>query len=74
MGADQQLNAGRLRALGLGLSLPADTARVDQIRDAVAEVLTSALTRRKLEALRDEIDALPALDEAIEAVSVLAAA
>lgn len=73
MGADQQLNADRLQVLGLGLSLPADTAKIEQVRDAVAAVLTSPATRQKLEAVRDEIYALPGLDGAIRAVSDLVA-
>jgi UDP:flavonoid glycosyltransferase YjiC (YdhE family) len=60
MGADQQLNAARVDALGLGVSLRADTADVAQVRDALAEVLASTPMQQRLEAMRDEISACPA--------------
>lgn len=72
MGADQQLNADRLTALGLGVSLRADTADVDQVRDALAGVLTSTSTRRRLAAMRDEISAAGSLTDALRAVEALA--
>ncbi|MEO3938835.1 glycosyltransferase [Dermatophilaceae bacterium Soc4.6] len=73
MGADQQLNADRLKALGLGMTLTADEADVDQVRDAVAAVLTSAAIAQKLDAVRTEISALPGIEGAIRAVSDLVA-
>lgn len=73
MGADQQLNAGRLQALGLGVTLPANQAGVDQIRDAVAGVLVSPTIRRGLEQVRDSFANLSGLDGAIQAVSDFAA-
>jgi MGT family glycosyltransferase len=73
MGADQQLNAGRLQALGLGVSLPADQAGVGEIRDAVAGVLASSAIRQELGKLRDEFRTLSGLDGAIQFISDLAA-
>lgn len=71
MGADQQLNANRLRALGLGVSLRADTAGVEEVRDALAGVLASASMQRRLTTLRDEISASGTLTEALRAVEAL---
>lgn len=71
MGADQLLNADRLTALGLGVALRADTANVDQVRQALAGVLASAPMRRRLEAMRDEISASGGLTEALRAVEAL---
>ena len=73
MGADQQLNADRLQVLGLGVALPAAAASVEQVRDAVSAVLASAGTRRRLEAVREEIHTSPGPDVAIEAVCDLVA-
>lgn len=71
MGADQQLNADRLTALGLGVSLRADTADVDQVRGALDGVLTSAPMQRRLDTVRDEISELGDLTEALRAVEAL---
>jgi UDP:flavonoid glycosyltransferase YjiC (YdhE family) len=71
MGADQQLNAARVDALGLGVSLRADTADVAQVRDALAEVLASTPMQQRLEAMRDEISASPGPAEAVRAVEAL---
>lgn len=72
MGADQHLNAERLRTLGLGMSVAAEAANVEQVRDALEAVLASPAIRWKLEAVRDEINALPGLNEAIQSVADLA--
>lgn len=71
MGADQLLNAERLRALGLGLTLPADTSGVDQVRDALASVLWSPAVRQNLAAIRRDLRALPGPDVAVRAVAEL---
>jgi UDP:flavonoid glycosyltransferase YjiC (YdhE family) len=71
MGADQQLNAARLDVLGLGVSLRADSTDVGQVRDALADVLASTPMHQKLEAVREEICALPGPAEAIDAVEKL---
>jgi UDP:flavonoid glycosyltransferase YjiC (YdhE family) len=71
MGADQQLNAARLDALGLGVSLRADSVDVGQIRDALGDVLAATPMQTKLEAVRDEICALHDPAEAIRAVEEL---
>lgn len=73
MGADQHLNSQRLRVLGLGVSLRADTADADQVQSAVEEVLTAPALRRNAAAMRDEMRALPGVPEAVQAVADLAA-
>lgn len=72
MGADQHLNADRLQRLGLGVSLSATEADAGQVRNAVAGVLASLPMRRRLEAVREEIDASPSRAEAVGAVAALA--
>jgi MGT family glycosyltransferase len=72
MGADQLLNAARLDTLGLGVTLPADTADVGQVRDAVAGVLASPSMRRRLMAIRTEIQSTLKAGEAVDAVVALA--
>ena len=71
MGADQDLNAQRLQVLGLGLSLRADTANVDEVQSAVEHVLTSPSYRREAAAMQDELRALPGLPEAVQALANL---
>lgn len=71
MGADQHLNAARLRALGFGVTLAADEATSDDIRHALEQVLASTPVRQALEALRREIDVLPGPEHAIRAVQDL---
>lgn len=72
IGADQQLNADRLRALGLGVSLAADEADVEQVRDALTSVLASRDVRRRPDAVQREIQALPSVDHAVSALTDLA--
>lgn len=71
MGADQHLNSERLRVLGLGVSLAADAATVDDIRDALNAVLTAAAMPQRLRRVREEL--LPAVgpDEAVAAAASL---
>ena len=72
MGADQQLNADRLETLRLGKSLRADTATIEDVRQAIAEILGSHPMRRRLESMRDEILATPGPDQAVQALTDLA--
>lgn len=72
MGADQHLNAQRLRVLGLGVSLGADTANLDEVQSAVEDVLTTPSYRRNAEAMCDELRALPGVPEAVPAITGLA--
>lgn len=71
IGADQQLNAARLDELGLGVSLRADAADVDQIRNALGRVLASPELRRKLHAVATEISTSPGPAAAITAIEAL---
>lgn len=71
MGADQHLNAARLDDLGLGVSLRADAADADQIRDALSQVLASPGRRRRLHAVALELSTLPGPAAAITAVEAL---
>lgn len=71
IGADQHLNAARLRALGLGVSLAAGTATADDIREALDEALASPAIRRALSGVRRTIDALPGPERALRAVEDL---
>ena len=71
MGADQHLNAERLRALGLGLTLRADATDAEQVRVAVETALHSTTMRRSLETTRNEVLALPSADHALQAIADL---
>ncbi len=72
MGADQQLNSERLRVLGLGVSLAADAATVEQVHDACHAVLTASFMRQQLDRVRAEFLEAVAPDEALSAVASLA--
>lgn len=54
-----------------GVWLAADTATVDDIRDALGEVLASPGTRRALSGLPREIGELPGPEVALRAVAHL---
>lgn len=58
MGADQPLNAERIRALGVGRSLDAIRATPEDVREAASRVLTDATCREAAGHLADEIAAL----------------
>lgn len=72
MGADQHLNSERLRVLGLGVSLAADAATVEDIRDALDAVLTASTMSQRLRRMRDELLQAVGPDEAIAAAASLA--
>ena len=72
IGADQQLNSDRLRLLGLGVTLAADTATVEQVRDACHAVLTASYMRQQLDRVRDEFVEAVTPDDALSAVTSLA--
>jgi UDP:flavonoid glycosyltransferase YjiC (YdhE family) len=59
MGADQSHNGARCRQLGVGRVLDASRATPAVVRDAVAALLGDRASRRRAEALREEIAALP---------------
>lgn len=71
LGADQSLNTRRCEMLGLGLCLPPETVRVDEITDAVREVLTRPRYRRAAEAIQAQVRALPDISTAVRAVESL---
>nr|BFE57621.1 glycosyltransferase [Dactylosporangium thailandense] len=57
---DQHFNAERVVAAGVGAALPAERARPDAIRDAVAELIGDPLRRAAAARLRRRNDARPA--------------
>lgn len=71
MGADQHLNSERLRVLGLGVSLAANAATVEGIRDALDAVLKASAMPQRLRRIRDELLRTVGPDEAIAAAASL---
>ncbi len=71
MGADQHLNSERLRILGLGVSLAADAATVEDIRDALDAVLKASAMAQRLRRIREELLQAVGPDEAIAAAASL---
>jgi UDP:flavonoid glycosyltransferase YjiC (YdhE family) len=59
MGADQELNAARLTALGAGVSVDAVSFTPADIRAAASDVLCSQPTRSAAQRIRQAIEALP---------------
>jgi UDP:flavonoid glycosyltransferase YjiC (YdhE family) len=72
MGADQQLNSDRLRTLGLGVSLAADAATAQEIRDALHGALTDTLMAQRLNRVREELLEAVGPGEAVAAAAALA--
>ena len=72
MGADQQLNSDRLRALGLGVSMAADAATAQEIRDALHGVLTDTPMAQRLDGLREELLDAVGPGQAVAAAAALA--
>ena len=72
IGADQPLNAARCASLGVALALDALDVTAESVRSAVAIVLDDPAYRRSAERLRDEIDALPDLAQAVALLERLA--
>lgn len=71
LGADQSLNARRCEQLGFGLRLAPDTVRVDQITDAVHEVLTQPHYRRSAQGMQAQERTLADISTALRAVEGL---
>ncbi len=72
IGADQPLNAERIRALGVGRSLDAIEATPHEVREAASSVLADATYREAAGRLADEIAALPSPGVAIGLLERLA--
>ncbi|MEP7053796.1 MAG: glycosyltransferase [Actinomycetota bacterium] len=72
MGADQLLNAARIEALHLGLSLHVETATAVEVRDTTAAVLADGQTRAAAQALQREYAALPGLETIVALLEALA--
>jgi UDP:flavonoid glycosyltransferase YjiC (YdhE family) len=66
MGADQPVNAERCEALGVARVLEVLTATPDEVAGAVAAVLEAPSYREAAERVRDEIEALPGPEHAVE--------
>ncbi len=73
MGADQPLNAARVERLGLGRTLDPVRATPDDVREAVAAVLSDPGYRTAAESMRGEIEAMPPPAAAVAALEGLAA-
>lgn len=71
MGADQELNAARLTALGAGVALDVMTAGRDDVRRAVERALTDDDLRLGASRLRDEISALPVVASLVPTIEAL---
>jgi UDP:flavonoid glycosyltransferase YjiC (YdhE family) len=63
--ADQPENAARVAALGAGQVLGREARTPEAIRKAVRAVLADPTYRRRAERIRDEIRALPGLEETV---------
>lgn len=72
MGADQPYNAARCEALGVARMLDVVTATTEDMRDAVAAVLSEPVYRTAAEAWRDEFATLPGPEHAVRLVAQLA--
>ena len=72
MGADQELNARRLVALGAGLALDVMSFGPDEVRAALDRALTDVGVREAAGRLRDEIAALPPASDVVARVAALA--
>lgn len=73
MGADQELNADRLVALGAGLALDVVDVAADGIRDAVSRALDDDSIAGQARRLRDEIERLPSVASVVPGVEALVA-
>lgn len=63
--ADQPENAARVAALGAGQVLGSDARTPEAVSNAVRTVLVDPTYRRNAERIRDEIQALPGLEETV---------
>jgi UDP:flavonoid glycosyltransferase YjiC (YdhE family) len=71
LGADQPHNARRCAELGVGRELDPVTATPHQIHATAATMLADPACRRAAEELRDELDALPGVTEALHRIERL---
>jgi hypothetical protein len=71
LGADQPLNAARAEALGAARVLDAVRATPDDVREAVETVLEEPGYRAAAERMRDELAALPGVEQAVEPLTRL---
>jgi MGT family glycosyltransferase len=74
LGADQPLNAARCAELGVAELLDAGTSSAEDVRAAVACVLSDPLYRTGAERIREEIAGLPGPEHAVRLLERLAAA
>jgi UDP:flavonoid glycosyltransferase YjiC (YdhE family) len=68
MGADQLLNGARYEQLGLGLRLPPDTVRPEDVTAALTAVLSEDSYRDAARRMQEEWQRLPAVAVALDAV------
>jgi MGT family glycosyltransferase len=66
LGPDQPENAARCAELGASRTLDQDHLTPEHVRDVVLDVLHAPSYRQNAERLRDEFDALPGVDYAVE--------
>lgn len=74
MGADQPLNAARCSELGAAVALDPVAATPEDVRSAVATVLSEPSYREAAERLCDEFAALPGPEHAVMLVERIGAA
>ncbi|RIJ55122.1 glycosyltransferase, partial [Clavibacter lycopersici] len=74
MGADQVLNGRAAEHIGAGRVLDAAAATPGDMASAVAALLSDPSVARSARAVREEIDALPPVERALDAIEALAAA
>jgi UDP:flavonoid glycosyltransferase YjiC (YdhE family) len=73
MFADQPFNARLVAGLGAGLMLDDGPASMPALEPAVRELLDDARFRDRAQRIADEMRALPPVDDAVDALSALAA-
>ncbi len=73
MGADQPHNAQRCAQLGVGLALDAVSVTPLEVSDAAERLLSNDDYRLRSERIRDEIDALPDIGQAVRQIEGLVA-
>jgi UDP:flavonoid glycosyltransferase YjiC (YdhE family) len=71
--ADQPLNAGRVAETGAGIALDTGPPSPSSLRSAVRALLGDSRYRARARDVADEIAALPPIDDAVGALSALAA-
>lgn len=70
---DQPINAERCVQLGVGVRLLPEEVTPQAVRQSVRELLTNPRYRSNAERLRDEIEAMPPIEGAVERLEELAA-